>query len=131
MNSQNVSVAEAARHFARLMMKTPTESMGARGRLTLLWGLSSGQLASSPILNDRIFSCMLCGACSGLCPLEIDIKEVIYHGRSLLKKTDKKRRYPPFPYKVLYKKTKIEFQASEHDPAYFISIPVEKRASSF
>ncbi len=71
----------------------PSESMGARGRLTLLWGLSSGQLASSPILNDRIFSCMLCGACSGLCPLEIDIKEVVYHGRSLLKKTDKKRRF--------------------------------------
>src|SRR4030042_2075207 len=64
----------------------PSESMGARGRLALLWGLSSGQLASSPILNDRIFSCMLCGTCSGLCPLEIDIKEVVYHGRSLLKK---------------------------------------------
>jgi len=74
----------------------PSESMGARGRLTLLWGLSSGQLASSPILNDRIFSCMLCGACSGLCPLEIDIKEVVYHGRSLLKKTDKKRRFLRF-----------------------------------
>ncbi len=70
-----------------------TEAMGARGKLALLWGLSSGQLNPSPLLNDRIFSCMLCGACSGLCPIGIDIKEIIYHGRNLLKKTDKKRRF--------------------------------------
>src|SRR4030042_2366046 len=71
----------------------PSEATGARGRLALLWGLSSGQLKPSPILNDRVFSCTLCGACSGLCPTGIDIKEIIYHGRNLLKKTDKKRRY--------------------------------------
>jgi glycolate oxidase iron-sulfur subunit len=70
-----------------------TEATGARGRLTLLWGLSSGQLKPSPVLNESIFSCTLCGACSGLCPPAIDIKEIMYHGRSLLKKSDKKRRY--------------------------------------
>jgi len=73
-----------------------TEAMGARGKLALLWGLSSGQLNPSPLLSDRIFSCMLCGACSGLCPIGIDIKETIYHGRNLLKKTDKKRRFLRF-----------------------------------
>lgn len=67
--------------------------MGARGRLALLWGLSEGQLKPSPILNDRIFSCILCGACSGLCPLGVDITETIYHGRSILRKYDAKRRY--------------------------------------
>lgn len=68
------------------------EAMGARGRLALLRGLSSGLIASSPALNDRIFSCTLCGACSGLCPPGVDIKEVIYHGRSILRKTDTRRR---------------------------------------
>ncbi len=87
-----------------------TEAMGARGRIALLWGLSSGQLASSPILNDRIFSCMLCGACSGLCPPGIDIKEVIYHGRSLLKKTDKKRRYLRFLTRFSTKRPKLSFR---------------------
>lgn len=69
----------------------PTETMGARGRLALLWGLASGTLSPSPELNERIFSCTLCGACSGLCPAGVDIKELIYHGRTILMKDDKKR----------------------------------------
>lgn len=69
-----------------------TEAMGARGRLALLLGLSTGKLSASPALNDRIFSCTLCGICSVSCPSGIDIKEIFYHGRSVLRKTDKKRR---------------------------------------
>ncbi|NWF52480.1 MAG: (Fe-S)-binding protein [Nitrospirae bacterium] len=69
-----------------------TESMGARGRLVLLYELSMGHIKPSYRLIDRIFSCILCGACSGTCPLGIDIKEVIYHGRTLLKKPDVSRR---------------------------------------
>jgi len=87
-----------------------TEAMGARGRLVLLWGLSTGQLAPSPLLNERIFSCMLCGACSGLCPTGIDFKEVIYHGRSLLKKTDKKRRYLRLFTRFSAKRPKLSFR---------------------
>lgn len=87
-----------------------TEAMGARGRIALLWGVSSGQLASSPILNDRVFSCTLCGACSGLCPSGVDIKEVIYHGRSLLKKTDKKRKYLRFLINFYTKRPKLSFR---------------------
>jgi glycolate oxidase iron-sulfur subunit len=87
-----------------------TEAMGARGRLALLWGFSSGQLAPSPILNDRIFSCTTCGACSGLCPLGIDIKEVICHGRSLLKNTDKKRRYLRFLTRFSTKRPNLSFR---------------------
>jgi glycolate oxidase iron-sulfur subunit len=73
-----------------------SEAMGARGRIAILWGLSSGKLVSSPALNDRIFSCTLCGACSGLCPPGIDIKEISYHGRKLLRKSDKKRKLSAF-----------------------------------
>lgn len=70
-----------------------TESMGARGRLTLLHGLHNRQLKPSPILNERIFSCTLCGACENLCPPQVDITEVIYHGRKLLMESEKKNKY--------------------------------------
>ncbi|MEW6002944.1 MAG: (Fe-S)-binding protein [Nitrospirota bacterium] len=71
----------------------PSEAMGPRGRIALLWGLSMGELKPSAVLNERIFSCILCGACSESCPPGVDIKEAIYHGRSLLRKSDKKRQY--------------------------------------
>ncbi|MEW6067216.1 MAG: (Fe-S)-binding protein [Nitrospirota bacterium] len=87
-----------------------TEAMGARGRLALLWSLSSGQLTSSPLLNDYIFSCTLCGACTGLCPTGIDIKEIIYHGRGILRKTDKKRRYLRFLTNFFIKSPKLSFK---------------------
>jgi glycolate oxidase iron-sulfur subunit len=88
----------------------PSEAMGTRGRIALLWALSSGQLIQSPILNDRIFSCTLCGACSGLCPTGIDIKEIMYHGRTLLKKRDKNRRYLRLLTKFSTKRPKLSFR---------------------
>jgi len=76
--------------------QVPSEAMGTRGRLSLLLALSSGQIKPSSTLNDRIFSCTLCGACAGRCPLAVDVGEVILHGRSLLRKTDKRRRFLRF-----------------------------------
>jgi len=67
--------------------------MGARGRLVLIQGLLSGRLTPSAALNERIFSCILCNACSGACPLGIDIPEAIYQGRAALKESDKKRKF--------------------------------------
>ena len=88
------------------------EAMSARGRLILLRGLAAGQIKPSPLLNERIFSCILCGACKESCPLSVDITEAIYNGRALLNKTDKKRkllrslvrfsaRWPEFSFKML------------------------------
>ncbi len=71
----------------------PVESMGARGRLALLRGLTEGQITPSQLLNSHIYSCILCGACSGTCPLGIDIHETIYQGRALLRRSDNERRY--------------------------------------
>src|SRR3990172_4985585 len=70
----------------------PSESMGTRGRLVLIRSLLAGDLKPSAALNERIFSCILCGACTRACPLGIDIPEALYHGRTLLKESDKKRR---------------------------------------
>ncbi len=70
----------------------PLEPMGTRGRLVLLRGLLTGAVKPSRLLNERIFSCILCGACAGACPLGVDIPEAICQGRALLSPTDKKRR---------------------------------------
>jgi glycolate dehydrogenase iron-sulfur subunit len=70
-----------------------TEGMGARGRLTLLRGLLQQQLIPSDLIMERIFSCILCGACESLCPSQVQITEAVYHGRRLLMPLDHRRRY--------------------------------------
>ncbi len=72
---------------------SPEEAMGARGRLALLRALAAGDLSPSPLLCDRIFSCTLCGACTGLCPPGVDIEEVMYHGRAVLRQDDHERKF--------------------------------------
>lgn len=74
----------------------PVESMGARGRLALLRGFKEGRIKPSRLLNRHINSCILCGACSGTCPLGIDIQETIYQGRALLRTSDTGRKYLRF-----------------------------------
>lgn len=71
-------------------MASLNESMGARGRVAMLGELCSERLAPSRGMADRIFNCILCGACKGLCPLGINIPEMIYHGRTLLKDSYRK-----------------------------------------
>jgi glycolate oxidase iron-sulfur subunit len=66
--------------------------MSARGRLKLFKGLMEGEVPASGLMNERLFSCVLCGACSGVCPLGIDIPDLICRGRHLLRNKDKKRR---------------------------------------
>ena len=51
----------------------------------MLGELDSERLAPSGTLAMMIYSCMLCGACGNVCPTGIDIPEVIYKGRALLK----------------------------------------------
>jgi len=59
--------------------------MGARGRIAMLGELEEKQLVPTKKLAEKIFSCMLCGACRNLCPTGINIPEVIYQGRARLK----------------------------------------------
>lgn len=70
-----------------------TEGMSARGRLKLIKGLMTGELEPSPLLSERLYSCILCGACSTVCPLGINIPELIHKGRHLLRTRDKRRRF--------------------------------------
>lgn len=73
-------------------LTTLNETMGARGRIAMLDGLGAEKLKPSKELAEKIFSCMLCGACKDQCPTGIDIPEIIYHGRTLLKRSYKKGR---------------------------------------
>jgi glycolate oxidase iron-sulfur subunit len=59
--------------------------MSARGRVVLLGGLEEKRLRPTKNLSEKIFSCLLCEACKGICPLGIDIPETIYQGRKELK----------------------------------------------
>ena len=60
------------------------EGMSARGRVALLKKFFSGEIESSDNLDERIFSCLLCGSCNSLCPLGISITDVVYEGRRRL-----------------------------------------------
>jgi glycolate oxidase iron-sulfur subunit len=107
-----------------------TEAMGARGRLVLLWGLSEGLLKPSAVLRDHIFSCILCGACSESCPPGVDIQEVIYYGRSLLRKSDEKRRSLRFFTKFCTKMPKLSFRLLRMSQYLFPTL-VKRRFSPF
>ncbi len=97
--------------FCPIYEEASVESMSARGRLVLLWAFSSGQIPSSCVLNESIFGCTLCGMCEGLCPLELDIKNLISHGRTFLKDKDfdKKRILLRFFVKIFSKKSNLIF----------------------
>lgn len=59
----------------------------------MLGELCEERLSPTQNLADKIYSCMLCGACKGLCPTGIDIPEIIYQGRALLKQSYRKGRF--------------------------------------
>ena len=60
------------------------EGMSARGRVALLKKFFFGEIEPSDNLDERIFSCLLCGSCNGLCPLGISITDAVYEGRRRL-----------------------------------------------
>jgi glycolate oxidase iron-sulfur subunit len=71
-------------------LTTMNETMGARGRVAMLGELGMNRLAPNKRLAEKIFSCMLCGACKNLCPTGIDIPEIIYQGRVVLRNSFRK-----------------------------------------
>ncbi len=60
--------------------------------MRLLSAVTNSELKPTDNIIERIYSCLLCGACSGQCPAGVDIMEAIYHGRWLLHQTDKWNR---------------------------------------
>lgn len=63
------------------------ETLSGRGRLVILKGMLSGDLPKKPSAMGKVLSCIQCGACAQKCPLGLEIPELIYTGRSLLRTT--------------------------------------------
>jgi glycolate oxidase iron-sulfur subunit len=78
--------------FCPTYLNTLNEAMGARGRVAMLGELGKKELVPTKTLAEKIFSCMLCGACKNLCPTGINIPELIYQGRNELKGAFKRGR---------------------------------------
>ncbi len=87
--------------------------MVARGRLRLLLGLLTQQLSPSPLLREKIFNCILCGACEKLCPPHVEITEAIYHGRKLLLPSDRTQNYLGLLARFFIKRPVLSFRIAQ------------------
>ena len=67
------------------------------------------RLSRTGRLADKIYSCMLCGACKNLCPTGIDIPEAMYRGRAALRQSYKKGRFIRKALKLSISKPDITF----------------------
>lgn len=75
-------------------------------------GLLTHQLKPSPLLSERIFSCIQCGACEKLCPPGLHIMEMMYHARTLLRPADQKIKYLAPLIRFLVKRPLLGFRAA-------------------
>jgi len=91
--------------------------MGARGRVAMLGELEESKLVPSKRLAEKIFSCMLCGACKNLCPTGINIPEVIYQGRAKLKNSFAKG---------LFLRTALRYSLSRTDTVFSVLRNMQK-----
>lgn len=70
-----------------------SERLSARGRVALLAKFRKGEIGYTPAFDGSVFSCVLCGACSTVCPRGVEVAGDIYGARSLLWKAQRKRRF--------------------------------------
>jgi glycolate oxidase iron-sulfur subunit len=117
--------------FCPTYKEDPSESMSARGRLVLLHELVSGRMTPSKLMNDRMYDCILCGACSATCPRGIDITEAIYRGRALLSSNDKGRRYSRALVKFATKWPDLTFKMARTSRNFLLSALVRRRVIPF
>lgn len=60
------------------------EGDSPRGRIALMQGLASGQLAASPRLRAHLDGCLGCRACETVCPAQVPYGQIIDAGRALV-----------------------------------------------
>ncbi len=90
-----------------------TEGETARGRLNLLNAFFKGDIQPSNKLYEKIFSCILCGKCATLCPLEIDILDIFFYSRNILSKYDRRRSFLRFLTRIVFNNTNFSFKISK------------------
>jgi len=70
--------------------KTRRETESPRGRIALMQGLVSGDLAGGPALEAHLDHCLVCRSCEAVCPSRVPYGQLIDSARALLR-----RRQPP------------------------------------
>jgi|WetSurMetagenome_2_1015567.scaffolds.fasta_scaffold00081_35 glycolate oxidase iron-sulfur subunit len=68
------------------------EGMSGRGRIELIVQFLSDEIDPSGILDERIYTCLLCGACDNSCPRGISVTGAFYEARKKLALTWNARR---------------------------------------
>jgi len=89
------------------------EPLSARGRMVLLHEYNSGNLKPSRLLNERLYSCTLCGICENACPARVKVTDAIYEGRSELARSDKRRRLMRTGAKLSIKNPNLSFRTAK------------------
>lgn len=110
----------ACKAYCPTYLEGLSEAVSARGRVILIKNLLDSRLKPSEALIDDIYSCLLCDACKGQCPLNVDISSIIYEGRRLLTQTDKRRRYLRWLVRLMsrYPSLSFKFLRSLWNPLY-------------
>jgi glycolate oxidase iron-sulfur subunit len=57
------------------------EGLSARGRIELLKKYFASELDATDLLDDRIYTCLLCGSCENSCPRGISATKAVYEAR--------------------------------------------------
>ncbi|MDR0842341.1 MAG: hydrogenase iron-sulfur subunit [Acidobacteriota bacterium] len=69
----------------QIYKSTRWESDSPRGKLILLYGLLSGQVAPSPYVASKLFECFHCNRCQKACSSGVPIQDVYNDARAFLK----------------------------------------------
>ena len=69
----------------QIYKSTRWESDSPRGKLILLYGLLSGQVAPSAYVGSKLFECFHCNRCQNACSSGVPIQDVYNDARALLK----------------------------------------------
>ena len=62
----------------------PHRGYGPRGRITLVRGLLRGEVKLSDDVISSLYSCLLCNACSTVCPARIRVGDVVREVRAMI-----------------------------------------------
>jgi len=61
--------------------ETLSEPTTARGKLSLVESLASGDIQFTKKLNDLLFSCLICNTCGENCPNDVKVGEILLEAR--------------------------------------------------
>ncbi len=99
--------------------QTDLESMNAKGRVSLAFGMLTGAIAPSADVAERLYRCMLCLNCKYTCPAQVDVAAIVQAARRRLVEAGKLPK--------LFKK----LMGDMIDLGNPFSQPVEKRRDSY